>query len=445
MNEVLDPILSIDQTSESPYLSAALSIADQLVREAIPTKVGVTWSSDDYEGIDESSLKIVHRPVGADLYSGAVGIAWFLAHIAKLTNDATYAKTAEEGLKFALNSINTLDDSANINLSNIALYSGATGVSLAVIEAANCLNSKDLYKAGVNLAKQVANQVIAEPSMMEYDLISGNAGVILGLLSVYRHSMDALLLKACHASSVQLIRGQQKNWFGGAWYPSHNSAPALCGLGHGASGAGWALSEMAWLTKNQAYLTAANAAFQYERSWFSPEHSAWPDLREYNSASMQKQQWPGWTNAWCHGAFGIGAVRLRLYEATQNITALAEASAAIQAARMFIAQAGVSLKQGNNIVDTTLCHGLSGAVELLLLAHEVLGGQDHLRAARYTGDLCFDHYNANAKSWTLGLRGAKKIPGLFLGLAGVGTTMLRLHNPETVQSPMLVGRMARNR
>jgi hypothetical protein len=76
--------------------------------------------------------------------------------------------------------------------------------------------------------------------------------------------------------------------------------------------------------------------------------------------------------------------------------------------------------------------------------NKLLGGQDHLRAARYTGDLCLDNYNVNQKTWIFGLRGAKQIPGLFLGLAGVGTTMLRLHNPGIAQSPMLAGRMAKN-
>lgn len=438
MNKVLDHTITTDPRNKSPYLSAALAIADQLVTSAISTEDGVTWSGDDFEGADEKSLKIVYRQVGADLYSGTAGIAWFLAHVAKLTHDASYAKIAEAGLKFALNNINALDNPASLSL-----YSGATGVSLAVIEAANALSNKELYEVGVNLAKQVSNQVIVGPAMGEFDLISGNAGVILGLLTAYRHSMDNSLLQACHASSAQLVNDQQKNWFGGAWYPQHNTAPALCGLGHGASGAGWALSEMAWLTQNQTYLKAANAAFKYERSWFSPDISGWPDLREYDSTSLQNQQWPGWTHAWCHGAFGIGAVRLRLYEATQNMAALAEASAAIQAARLFIAQAGTSLKQGH-IADVTLCHGLSGAVELFLLAYEVLDGNDHLRAARFTGDLCLANYHANGGAWTCGLVGAKQIPGLFLGLAGIGATMLRLHNPAMMQSPMLAGRMAKS-
>jgi lantibiotic modifying enzyme len=144
--------------------------------------------------------------------------------------------------------------------------------------------------------------------------------------------------------------------------------------------------------------------------------------------------------AWCHGALGIGAVRLRLYEASGDMTALAEASAAIQAARLIVMQAGVGLQAGQ-VSDVTLCHGLGGAAELLLLAYEVFDLHDHLRAARQVGRLCLNIYTRNGQTWTCGLHGAEHVPGLFLGLAGIGTTLLRLHDPSATGSPLLPGRL----
>ncbi|MDP9179640.1 MAG: hypothetical protein M3O61_18360, partial [Gemmatimonadota bacterium] len=92
--------------------------------------------------------------------------------------------------------------------------------------------------------------------------------------------------------------------------------------------------------------------------------------------------------------------------------------------------------------DVTLCHGLGGAIELMLLAYEITGLHDHQRAARRAGDLCLSIYRANANRWTVGVRRGETEPGLFLGLAGIGVTMMRLHDPGLVGSPVLPGRFA---
>jgi len=206
------------------------------------------------------------------------------------------------------------------------------------------------------------------------------------------------------------------------------------------SGVGWALAETAWATRESQFLAIANEAFRYERSWFSAERCAWPDLREPSAQSDQDGSWPGWTVAWCHGALGIGAVRFRVYEMEQDLTALAEATAAIQAGRTLVAQSGAALRQGH-VSDVTLCHGLGGASELMLLAHEVTGIADHQRAARRVGDLCLDTFTANHHQWTCGLPKGERVPGLFLGLAGIGVTMMRLHDTALIGSPMLPGRL----
>src|SRR5690606_36628662 len=97
------------------------------------------------------------------------------------------------------------------------------------------------------------------------------------------------------------------------------------------SGIGWALAETAWATDDDDLRSLAGEALRYERSFFSPVLSAWPDLRGVSRTADPAPA--SWTNAWCHGAIGIGAVRLRIYEATGDLSALADASAAVQAAR----------------------------------------------------------------------------------------------------------------
>ena len=128
-----------------------------------------------------------------------------------------------------------------------------------------------------------------------------------------------------------------------------------------------------------------------------------------------------------------------MYELSEDLTALAEASAAIHAARLLVSTAGSVLRVGQ-LSDVTLCHGLGGAAELMLLAYEITGLEDHRRAARRVGDLCLEIHRANHREWTCGLHGAKRVPGLFVGLAGIGATMLRLHDTSLIGSPLLPGR-----
>jgi hypothetical protein len=79
-------------------------------------------------------------------------------------------------------------------------------------------------------------------------------------------------------------------------------------------------------------------------------------------------------------------------------------------------------------------------VDLMLLAYEITGMREHLRAARRAGDLSLSIRAANGGRWTVGVRGGEQVPGLFLGRAGIGVVLMRLHDPRLIASPMLPGR-----
>ncbi len=421
-----------DLPTDSPYLTAAIDIARQLVREALPADPGVTWEGDDIVG-NEEHHSIVRMRVGSDLYGGAAGIALFLGHIAPFDSSGTFAATAVKAMSGALAGARK-----SLQSRTFSLLSGSTGTALAAIELADRLERQRLRRSALSLARKTCELIAQEP-LHEVDLISGAAGIIVGLLAIHRRWSDPLLLYTCRMLCEGLLQHVRHEWWGNSW-PESDTVPALCGLAHGMSGVGWALAEMGWAVGEQRYLAAAHEAFRYERSWYSPERCAWPDLREPKKQSIEDGAWPGWMTAWCHGALGIGAVRLRLYEASGDMTALAEASAAIQAARLMVMQAGAGLQTGQ-VSDVTLCHGLGGAAELLLLAYEVFNLHDHLRAARQVGRLSLNIYERNGHRWTCGLHDAENVPGLFLGLAGIGTILLRLHDPSAIGSPLLPGRL----
>ncbi len=227
-------------------------------------------------------------------------------------------------------------------------------------------------------------------------------------------------------------------------------------------------------------------ALAYERSWFEPDLPGWPDLRSVRSeqggisttgdAAIVGE--PRWPVAWCHGAVGIGLARLRLVSGTDageqlpggRQLLLAEAGAAIEAARQRLRVSRARLRDGE-VEDCCLCHGLAGAVDLLVAASGLPGGEDHLRAARRSADILLAQHAAGS-GWPCGLprpdprapdgqheerserrqsppslsgsspsRPSPQPPGLFLGRAGILLTLLRSDHPDVVPAVTLPQRL----
>ncbi len=442
--------------TDAPFLAAAGAIARTLADTAMTTGAGAGWQGDELVGDSEATLAVVRGAVGPGLYSGLAGIGWFLGHLAAVTSDRRLEALAVAALRSAI------AQASSDGTATLSLFSGRTGVAWAAVDVGTRLPDAGLARDGLALARLVATSVLpgdrAEPERSDpsrdgdVDLLAGLAGTVVGLLAIHEllrqasvrspTSADDGLLDAASRAAHVLGETAQRDAFGASWPdPACPDAPALCGLGHGASGPAWAIAEAAWatgVTGASGLPPVVEQALRYERGWFSADRCAWADLRE-PPVHGARGDWPAWTSAWCHGAFGIGAVRWRIHERTGDLTALAEASAAVDAARAFVTSAARALRSGG-CGDVTLCHGLGGAIELMLLAYEITGEADHLRAARRAGELVLATRAANQGRWTLGLRRAELVPGLFTGLAGIGVTMLRLHDPAAIASPLLPGR-----
>jgi len=417
--------------TDAPYLTVALSIATDLVQGAIPVPGGgVTWEGDELAG-EGDHLHIIRGNVDAGIYSGAAGISWFLGHLAPATGDAAMAATAIDGLRYALRAA-----SETFGPHTLSLFSGASGVALAAAEVGTRLGDRGISEAGITLGRRVASTLVAgDIRFAGKDLIGGAAGVIVAMLALHRETRDRRFLKAANVACDWLTRARDEDPFGTCWRddPARKERPGLCGMGHGVSGILWAIAETEWASKGSQNWPVVESALRYERSWFASDRCGWPDLRP------DSEQPAGHMTAWCHGALGIGAVRLRLYEQSKHPGLLAEATAALQGARSLVIAAAQGAAQGD-AGDVTLCHGLGGAVELMLLAYEVTGLAEHLRAARRAGNVCLSIHTVNAGRWTLGLRNATAVPGLFLGLSGIGAMMMRLHDPSLIGSPLMPGR-----
>lgn len=417
---------AVSGRSPQRFLETAARIGDRLRTEAIVHDGRCTWLGDDVELV-HGAWEVVHGTVAGELYSGTSGISLFLARLWRVTGDERLREVALGGARQAL----WLDGDAGGG--NLGLYDGRSGLAWAAVELGELLNDAELTTAGTVLAGELADEILLARPRLSADLVGGSPGTLVALLALSRSVDDERLAEASLRLGEGLVAMARQAPIGWSW-PSEAGGGGdadLCGLAHGASGVAHALLELHARTGEPRFRHAAVEATRYERSWFDRRQNGWPDLRETSHVDLETGEPLACPAHWCHGAVGIGLARLRAYELTGDRGALAEAGAALQAARAAAwsrggPTPGVDPSSGN----FSLCHGLGGTMELLLLASEVLGVDEHLALARRLGDQGIARAEAEGDRWACGVPGGGEAPGLMLGLAGIGACYLRLHDPS---------------
>jgi lantibiotic modifying enzyme len=432
----------------TPWRDAGLAIARRMVEEAVWHDDRCTWTGDD---IDQSAPPrpqgrsgpgtppegdLVHRPVGADLYGGTSGIAWFLAHAWRAGGDGRVRRAAIGAVRHSLHRTGATP-------ADTGLYTGALGVVMATMSVARLLG-EDPETVAISadaggLVEAVAASCAAGPFPAAADrggadLIQGDAGRAVGLLVLAgRPGASRALAAGAAAAGERLLAAAERAPEGWSWPAPDPAWPGLCGLGHGASGVAIAFGMLAAATGDGRFAEGALEAERYERAWFDRARGNWPDLR---SAPADHPSF------WCHGAAGIGAARLLAWRRTGDPTVLAEAAAALDTAtaatmRALRQAAGAGAAAPAFAANLSLCHGVSSVAELQCLAAEMTGDGDHLRLGRRLAEWALEGTDVGLGGIACGVPGGGETPGLMLGLAGVGATLLRLADPSALPSPAL--------
>lgn len=383
--------------------AAARRIGEHLCDTAIRHDGLAVWMGDE-RTVDSG---VVHRSLDGDLYGGSAGVALFLAQLASVTDDQRHREIAIEGLRHARRWCDTTRPA-------FSLHTGAGGVAIALDRAAVVLDSDELDSAAADLIADTSHR-----SPVEHDYIAGAAGSIVALLAL-AHRDPGLIEPAISLGARLIAQGDASP--GLAW-PEEPGAPALCGLGHGASGGAFALHALADVTtgdERDRFIAAADAACHYERTWFQRDHANWPDLREFTRHRFESGERPPLPAYWCHGSVGIGLVRMARHRRTPTRVDAAEATAAAMSATQFVAD---MLERGG-VSDGSLCHGAAGAAELLIEADRTFGAPEHRELAAECLFATLD--SASGDRWPIGVPGGHENPSLMLGTAGIGAVILRL-------------------
>lgn len=391
-------------SSDGRFLAGAAEIGRRVVAEAL-------WEGDRCAWVGADPVRpweFRYAAVGPALYGGTAGIGLFLAHLAVATGEAAVRRTALGALRHATQRVAALAPDRRDGF-----HSGALGIAWAAAMAAAVLGAEEL-----DVAAGAAAREAHAPSgpRRALDISEGAAGAIIGRLALD----DARLLAAVADGETLLARatidGERWSWPSrDRRHPRH-----LCGLAHGAAGIGSALLALFEVTGDHRFRTGAVGAFAYERAWMDPTAGTYPDHRLHGYRRGRPHPFPSPAlGTWCHGEAGIALTRLR---AAAVLGPQEDLSPALDATRRRVEEA-----LRDDLGDLSLCHGLAGAGDTLLCAHDGSG------AAIALADAALERH-AGPGDWPVA-EGPAVAPGLFPGLAGIGWFFLRLHDPD-VPSPV---------
>jgi class II lanthipeptide synthase len=412
-------------SEQNKFLEIAYRIGIKLCRDAIWSGNKCNWVGPSMEYIDKT-WKIVHRSYGTDLYNGTSGIGYFLSYLYSYTNDDIIKKTALGCFEQTIANIEQTHASARIGF-----YTGWAGIVKVLQSCSPLLKTHSFEKQTAFMLESLDQCNLRESGI---DVLAGSAGAISVLIAQHTRIDDAYIITAKKIADylIQIAHKTEKAWSWNTLNPgSTDSTGNLTGFSHGTAGIGWAFIELFNVTKEEKYHDAAQRAFEYERALFNSQYGNWPDLRNINDDNKSSASLYG-SIAWCHGAPGIGLSRLRVYNLLADETCKKEAEIAVSTTSNMINQ---SLQSGQ--INFSLCHGIAGNTELLIMAGASLKNKELINYAQQVGEAGIKLYVNNSSPWPCGIIGAGEVPGLMLGAAGIGFFYLRLYDSLLIPSILL--------
>lgn len=408
--------------SDTEYAATARHLASRLTSLAIFDAAGrPTWVGDEVDpqqALDTDPPRLVHGRIDDGLLTGRAGIAVALAGCSTLPGaSSSWSMLARTTMAVVL-------DRPAPQVASLGWQSGDLGIARAAGIVGRLLDDPQLVAAGRSLAGRAVTALHTDPGLCPGypDLLDGEAGHLAAVLAADLPPAAEASRHAVATNLVERITGQARRDARGACWLMAGVMPSVVGMAHGGSGIALALSAARRIGIGEEELI--EEALRWEDGLYALGQGGWPDLRVAD---------PGPGLAWCHGAPGVAisaAVRSGLLTDPRAVVTFTRAS-----------QAAAAHRPRDAVFDGTLCHGLSGVVELHLAGAEAwpVAAAEHLRAARLVARHLTRAGRDGHPPWVCGVRGGRT-PNVLVGVAGVAVTALRCHDPAILPALTHPGR-----
>ena len=393
--------MSLVSKKESRSLKAySLTEIETHVQEIAKQIVNFSFHRNDRQdlwiGYNSSGISNRYqlRPLGADIYSGRMGLAIFFAAIGRYRICR-----------------NLVEPIANTKPPlSCGLFDGIGSLIYGFALISHIANDSFYLRAAEHYAGMI--DIVFIKSQSKYDVASGLAGLLLALIGLYKVNRDTSLLEVCKSIANTLIDKQVKTRNG---YRSWRAPDGefYNGIPHGASGVSMSLVELHRYCPNQSYLDCAREAYIFEQSLYDSDNYVWR-VQEGKDT---------YQSSWCYGAPGIGIAKLLSID-LYNDNLKSE-----------INQCCEALSVAEPLVMDHLCCGYMGLTEFYLQAGNYLNDPALSDEAINLATRLVDSSKAQGGYCLLPNISPTAIdPGFFQGLSGIGYQLLRLYHPSKLPS-----------
>jgi len=400
--------------TESEIVQQAITLGTDLQKQAICSTDGsATWITPQYIF---NVRRFQLSSMGYSLYDGSCGVGLFLAALENVARGAGFRDLALGALQPFRQKVWEPASNHTPKAMSIGGACGWSSIIYVLARVSQFLKDTAILDDSKQAASLITPDLIAADQT--FDIISGAAGAILGLLTLHNISADSGILEQAITCGHHLLNHRVGSDSGyRAW--ANLEGKLLTGFSHGAAGIAYALLRLYQASGEPTFLEAAQEAIAYERSVFIAEENNWPDFRE----SFTKER-PTCMCSWCHGAPGIGLARVAGLEILDTPEIRQDIEAAIN-----------TTKQYNLSGMDHLCCGNLGRVEFLLTAARKLSRPQLLETAlEQAAQVVARAKQKGTFSYNPSLG---YTPGFFQGAAGIGYELLRLAYPDQLPSVLL--------
>lgn len=417
-NERLKPALSnnIFKTAEE----LAKELLCKIGTNAIYSEDGtdVNWIGVKLFGVKENQWMIQALP--NTLYDGTVGINLVFHLYEWIYQDKKYHEICDVLDNRILRYIDTISDGKkSIAEFNTGVFCGE-GSILYALNILYEIYDDSKYKLYFDKWLSCMETIISEDCL--FDLISGNSGIVLVLINMYKKTGTPTYLQKAIQIAEQLIEDMVTD-NGKVGWKSEVVPEVLAGFAHGNSGFIEMFSRLYEVYPQAKYLRVLSRLVEYENSLYSEKNNNWTDLRKFPEEDQNRDQ----PIAWCHGAAGILLSRLTLYNAIKN----SGETVLFQQVIKDISLAKNKLIEDGLHAGFCLCHGNMGNLLILKRYAEIFDDKQ----VRSICDSRFERIMEFLNDQNV-LPTELYNPGFMTGLSGIAYALLKYTMPEL---PLIIG------
>jgi lantibiotic modifying enzyme len=444
-------------------LSEAAAIVDQIRDHSVRMRDGeVIWRGPTGYGTELTPLREVK--LGPYLGDGSAGIALFLAAFERLRGGGECRDLALRAMKPIRQTLAEWMADAKRAREPKAPVGGFIGLGSLIYGMAKV---GELIGETSLLQEAHLASALIDPKRINRDqegrIQTGCAGAILALLALrekfFASNQEGKspleIARACARHLLDLrisFEGRPRAW------PLSPGRPPLAGFSYGAAGVSYALLRLHEVTGEQELWDAAQEGLSFVRGLFCPEYGSWMDMRALFQSRYRprKGTWKDWwfsgtlsdlmeaqpslppqqddfPETWCHGAVGIVLGRIGALHISSTPDILEEIEKTLARVQSY------ALGEEELEAPDDLCYGHMGMIEMLLSAYQRMGDVRSLQAAHALMERVWRRKNGKGQYDFLMTRGTEIFPpSLFQGVAGVGYTLLRLAEPESLPCLLLL-------